>query len=378
MMKSILFVSSARTWAGCEVLWTETAALLAEKGYHVKFAARYNHPIVQRLQSKGAVYIDLSKADSPSFRDKILRKLKLKEHPFSQGLSRNKPQLVFINLSNNIQGDYYLSACRQYGVPYVTLIHLIPESLWAFYDDDYIDRLRTSYAQSQANYFVSRANLDQHHIMMGDEHPNAKVILNPFTVPGDMPVKYPSVIDGRYNIAMVGRLETFHKGHDLLLQVLKQPKWKNRPVTFNVYGTGPHYKLLERLIAKFGITNVILKGHVQNVSDIWKMNHLLVMPSRMEGQALVLIEAMWCHRTVVLTDVGGGRELITDGETGFIADHPSVTSIDHALEKAWSLREHWEEMGRAAGRKIREIYQADPVELFTEEIGRMFDKAAGV
>jgi glycosyltransferase involved in cell wall biosynthesis len=215
-------------------------------------------------------------------------------------------------------------------------------------------------------------------MMGGDEHPNAKVVLNPFTVPGDMPAKYPSVIDGRYNIAMIGRLETFHKGHDLLLQVLRQPKWKNRPVTFNVYGTGPHYKLLERLIAKFDITNVILKGHMQNVSDIWKTNHLLVMPSRMEGQALVLIEAMWCHRTVVLTDVGGARELITNGETGFIADHPSVTSIDYALEKAWSLREHWEEMGRAAGRQIREIYQADPVELFTEEIERIFDKAAGI
>jgi glycosyltransferase involved in cell wall biosynthesis len=214
--------------------------------------------------------------------------------------------------------------------------------------------------------------------MIGDEHPNAKVISNPFTVRAEMLDKYPPVAEGKYNIAMVGRLETFHKGHDLLLQVLKQPKWKDRPVTLNIYGTGPHQKLLERLIAKFDTTNVVLKGHVENVSDIWKTNHLLVMPSRMEGQALVLIEAMWCHRVAVVTDVGGARELITDGETGFIADYPSVAALDHALEKAWSLREQWEDMGRAAGRKIREIYKADPVELFTEEIERMFDKVAGV
>ncbi|HVG17348.1 MAG TPA: glycosyltransferase family 4 protein [Chitinophagaceae bacterium] len=378
MMKSILFVSSTRTWAGSEVLWSETAAALADKGYNVKFAVRYTHPVIQKLQSKGAVYIDTSKADFPSFGDKVLRKLKLKEHPFAKGLAKHKPQLVFINLSNNIQGEYYLTACRQYGVPYVTLIHLVPENLWPFYEDDYIDGLRTSYARSQANYFVSRANLDQHHIMIGDEHPNAKVVSNPFTVRADLPDKYPAVTDGQYNIAMVGRLETFHKGHDLLLQVLKQPKWKNRPVTLNIYGAGPHQKLLERLIAKFDLTNVFLKGHVQNVSDIWRTNHLLVMPSRMEGQALVLIEAMWCYRTAVLTDVGGARELIADGETGFIADYPSVTAIDHALEKAWSLREQWEEMGRAAGRTIREIYQTDPVELFTEEVKKIFDKVAGV
>ena len=376
-MKSILFVSSARTWAGSEVMWTETAAALADKGYHVRFAVRYNHPVIQKLQSKGALYTDLSKADIPSFPDKVLRKLKLKKHPFLHLLSRSKPQLVFVNLSNNIQGDFYLSACRQYRVPYVTLIQLVPESLWAFYDDDYIDKLRINYAQSQANYFVSRANLEQHQIMIGDEHPNAKVVSNPFTVQPDFLDKYPPVTGGKYNIAMVGRLETFHKGHDLLLQVLKQPKWKDRSVTFNIYGTGPHQKLLERLIAKFDITNVVLNGHVQNVSDIWKKNHLLVLPSRMEGQALVLIEAMWCNRAAVVTDVGGARELITDGVNGFIADYPSVASIDHALENAWSFRERWKDMGETAGKKIREIYQSDPVELFTEELERTFNKATG-
>ena len=129
---------------------------------------------------------------------------------------------------------------------------------------------------------------------------------------------------------------------------------------------------------KYDITNVVFKGYVHDVAHIWKNNHLLLLPSRMEGQALALIEAMWCYRGVVITDVGGARELITDGETGFIAVNPAVGDIDNALEKAWSLRDQWEKIGRNAGRKIREIYQDDPIASFTQEIESVFNKIPAI
>jgi glycosyltransferase involved in cell wall biosynthesis len=376
--KSILFVSTVREWGGSEVLWVEAALSLADKGFNLKFAVRYSHPTIQRLRGKATSFIDLSKADSPLLPNRILRKAKLMRHPFLQALLKHKPQLVVINLSNNVHGEYYLTTCRELGVPYVTLINLVPIILWAFMYDEGINKLRAAYAQSKMNYFVSQANLNQHNIMIGDENPNSKVILNPITVHANTPMDYPPIIDGQYQIALVGRLETFHKGQDLLLQVLHQSKWKNRPVTFNIYGSGPHLELLERLVKKFEIMNVVFKGYLQGVAQVWKTNHLLLLPSRMEGQSLALIEAMWCHRGAVVTDVGGARELITDGETGFIAANPSVADIDNALEKAWTERYRWDEIGRNAGKKIREIYKCDPVASFTQEIQRVFDQVSAI
>lgn len=375
-MKSILFVSTVRSWGGSEILWAETAARLLDNGYKIKFSVRYNTSSVQKLKDKGAYYIGTSRVEK--VRDRILMKIKLKKESFLQAILDEKPQLVIINQSTNIDSKYYMNICIQHRIPYVTITQLIANFLWAFYEDETIDELRVGYASSRANYFVSKSNLEQHNIMIGDEHPNSKVVLNPCTVSVDITEEYPPVINGQYQVAMVGRLETFHKGQDLLLQVIRQPKWKDRPITFNIYGTGPYPKLLERLVKRFEITNVVFKGFVQNVAEIWKNNHLLVLPSRMEGQSLALIEAIWCYRGALVTDVGGAKELITDGETGFVAAHASVSDIDNALEKAWRARDKWEEIGRNAGKKIREIYREDPIESFTHEIERVINKANGI
>jgi glycosyltransferase involved in cell wall biosynthesis len=209
--------------------------------------------------------------------------------------------------------------------------------------------------------------------MLGETHNNCKVLVNPFPVPKNIPEKFPPLVEGRYQIALVGRIELFHKGQDLLIQVLRQNKWKERAATFNIYGEGPHRELLERLLELNSITNVILKGYVQDIGEVWRNNHLLVLPSRMEGQALVLLEAMWCHRGALVTNVGGASELIVDGETGFMSAFPTVLHIDATLEKAWSVREDWEQIGRNAGRKIREVYSTNSIEEFTEEVEGVFD-----
>jgi glycosyltransferase involved in cell wall biosynthesis len=372
MKQTIFFVSTNSYWGGSETLWSETALLLAEKGHTVKFAVRYKHPFIQKLQAKGASHVDLSSIDYPSLPEKILRKAKLKPHPFLAAIIKSKPQLVVISQGNNVDGKYYMTVCRQQGIPYVTLSQLVTDLLLTFIKDEDINELRACYGAARVNYFVSGANLAMHKTMIGEEHGNSKTVFNPFTVPVDVPEEFPAVINGQYNIALVGRLETYHKGHDLLIQVLQDPKWKGRPVTFNFYGTGKHQLLTERLIKMYGVTNIVFKGHVQDIATVWTTNHLLVLPSRMEGQSLALIEAMWCYRGAVVTDVGGAIELIKNGETGFIAPFPTVNAIDAALEEAWALRNEWEVIGRRAGKKVREIYKDDPIASFTTEIEKVF------
>src|SRR5262249_35671085 len=160
---------------------------------------------------------------------------------------------------------------------------------------------------------------------------NAEVVYNPCKLRGEAVPPFPNH-DKNLSIAMVGRLECYHKGYDLLLQVLSMEKWKARELVFNVYGDGPHLQLLKQSANTLRLGNLHFHRHVKNVTNIWAQNHLLLMTSRIEGQALSLIEAMWCNRAAVVTAVGGATELVTEGSNGFVAESATVSSIDAALE----------------------------------------------
>jgi glycosyltransferase involved in cell wall biosynthesis len=203
--------------------------------------------------------------------------------------------------------------------------------------------------------------------MLGLELGNAEVVYNPCKLSGENVPEYPTIENG-YRIALVGRIECFHKGYDLLLEVIKAEKWKKRNVQFTLYGNGPHTELIKQNCKRMDIKNLKLSGYNEDVLEIWKQNHLLCMPSRMEGQALSLIEAMWCNRAAVVTDVGGATELIDEGVSGFIAKWATVDEIDNALERAWSRREEWKIMGENAGTALRSKYPADAVGYFNERV----------
>jgi glycosyltransferase involved in cell wall biosynthesis len=134
---------------------------------------------------------------------------------------------------------------------------------------------------------------------------------------------------------------------------------------------------LERLARRLGFADrVFFAGHVKNVEEIWASNHVLVMPSRLEGMPLTVIEAMLCGRPVIATDVAGHSEVIEDSVTGFLADAPTVGSMSNALERFWARRDNAQEIGAAAAKRIRELFPVDPVGIFSEKIKGLAADAA--
>jgi len=69
---------------------------------------------------------------------------------------------------------------------------------------------------------------------------------------------------------------------------------------------------------------------------------------------------MLCGRPAVVTDVGGSAEWVDEGKTGFIAAAPTARSIGDALGAAWTARERWPEMGRAARASVLTRYDPAP------------------
>ncbi|HKY15881.1 MAG TPA: glycosyltransferase family 4 protein [Microthrixaceae bacterium] len=73
---------------------------------------------------------------------------------------------------------------------------------------------------------------------------------------------------------------------------------------------------------------------------------LFVLPSRIEGLPVTIMEAMLAGRAIVSTDVGSVREQITDGETGLIVAPEDPEALAAAIAELLADPDRRAEMGR--------------------------------
>jgi glycosyltransferase involved in cell wall biosynthesis len=205
-------------------------------------------------------------------------------------------------------------------------------------------------------------------MQIGTRLPNGHVVWNPIKIARDVCVSWPAAGEV-WRMACVARLQTRPKGHDLLLQTLALPHWRERALHLSFFGTGENRKGLEHLAAMLGISErVLFKGHVDGVQEIWREHQLIAQPSRNEGMPLSLVEALMCGRPALVTDVAGHAGLITEGENGFMAEAATVRHLDEALQRAWDQRENWRAMGQNAAQRIRQQAPLDPVAEFAQQL----------
>ena len=172
---------------------------------------------------------------------------------------------------------------------------------------------------------------------------------------------------------MVASLNINHKGQDILFEVLRQEQWRSRPVHVNLYGNGPHEKILKELAHYWSLDNVTFCGH-QAIESIWSRNEILILPSRMEGLSLALLEAMKFERSAIVTKLGDSERFIEDGVSGFLVRAPQADMLDEAMERAWNKREDWQEMGKRARASLESEITVDPVAAVTDTINELLRK----
>jgi glycosyltransferase involved in cell wall biosynthesis len=258
-----------------------------------------------------------------------------------------------------------MELCLKHNVPYVTISQAATEEVWQ--DDAGAERLALSFSKARHNFFVSRDNLRLTELQIGVRLPHSSVIFNPFNVPYDANLEFPSA-QPKFRLACVARFELHAKGQDVLLETLSDPKWKGRNIAVGLYGSGAGRRHVEKLIQLLGLQETVKIMGFQSPVEIWKTNHALVLPSRYEGLPLALVEAMICGRFGIVTNVSGNAEVIEDNVNGFIAEAPRAMYLDHALERAWARKSEWEVLGQKARSFIAGKVPRDPVADFAKAL----------
>ena len=95
--------------------------------------------------------------------------------------------------------------------------------------------------------------------------------------------------------------------------------------------------------------SILVIGEVEKPDKYYRMSDIYFLPSEFEGLPTTLMEAMGCGLASVASDIGGSRDLVQHGKTGYLADkHDAAGFAAHILrllnDKA--LREKMGEAGR--------------------------------
>ena len=117
------------------------------------------------------------------------------------------------------------------------------------------------------------------------------------------------------------------KGHEYALQAIRHLIDSGVPVRLEIAGGDPHGSVgeassrerLEHTIHDLGLErHVRLLGRVSSreVRDALGRADVLLHTSLSEGIPTVVLEAMACALPVVVSDCGGVREAVTDGDRG--------------------------------------------------------------
>jgi glycosyltransferase involved in cell wall biosynthesis len=366
MKRKYLFImaNEGHRWGGSEPLWSSAAANLARKGNEVRVSVKEwadRVPEVEALRDVGCQIFYRDDRIPPFFKRQMRRLMRVPDvrlkhlREVGEGVD-----LVVISQGSNDDGLLWIEATKAADYRYAIVSQSAVVYWWP-----------SVYDSATAAYFVSQANVELSRRQFGSALRNAKVVRNPFNVNYDTHLPWPDSSHAELALAFVGRLDIISKGHDLFLEVLARPRWRERNIKVSFVGSGPHEKALRRITGQLELKSVDFVGQKSDIEGVWKSHHALVLASRFEGMPLVVVEAMLCGRPCIVTNVGGNGELIRDGVNGYLAQVATVDSIDEALNRAWGNRSGLKEMGRIAAEDVRNWVSSDPGQDFASDLEQL-------
>ncbi|MDP4098949.1 glycosyltransferase family 4 protein [Paenibacillus sp. P96] len=163
-----------------------------------------------------------------------------------------------------------------------------------------------------------------------------------------------------FNVVLVGRLANW-KGQHILLEAARSFKEDAR-VKFwlagdALFGEQDYKRQLEETITRYGLKNVNLLGHVDDIQGLMRRCDLLIHTSiTPEPFGQVIVEGMAAGLPVIASNEGGPTETVVHGETGLLIQPGDPAKLAESIR--WML-EHPEErklMGQKGMIRVKENF----------------------
>jgi len=130
----------------------------------------------------------------------------------------------------------------------------------------------------------------------------------------------------------------------------------------------------ERVVERLGLSSSVrVRAWLSptETRDLLESADVLVLPSKMEGQPMAVLEAMAAGICVVASDVGGIPDLIENGVSGLLVPPSDVGSLTAALRTVLTDRETRRRLAEAALKRVQREFDVRVVEREIDSLYRL-------
>jgi glycosyltransferase involved in cell wall biosynthesis len=168
----------------------------------------------------------------------------------------------------------------------------------------------------------------------------------------------PAAAAGKVVVAFFGRLSS-EKAPDIFVEIARTLS-SCGGLFFVMTGEGPEREKTLALIREYGLEDHFhVPGFVDNVEPLMRVSDIIVLPSRIDGMPLVVLEAQALGKPVVASRVGSLPLMVEHESSGFlceISDLPEFCRRILLLANDPGLRK---KMGLLGHQNIQTAYRAD-------------------
>ena len=142
-----------------------------------------------------------------------------------------------------------------------------------------------------------------------------------------------------------------------------------------IVGGGDEHQALEATIVEQDLSECVkLTGFRNDASDLTQCMDLFVLSSLSEGTSIALLEAMAAGVPVVVTEVGGNPEIVSEGISGWLVPSGDVAMLSDVIREAVRSPEKSNALAIGGQRRFAEMFSFDRMiarytEIYDEMIG---------
>lgn len=373
-MKIALYnLTTTTRWGGVENFVWEVAEQMAARGHTVHIfggSGHVEHPASEGVRVRRFPYLD---------RD-LWRRIPLLGRQYTLTKMLERTSMAPFSLHALLAGRYdVVHIQKPYDLPTGALSKLSgAKLLFGCHGKDFWPGDRLFVRWVDASVSASHYNAAQVHKRYGIE---PVVVYNGV----DLDLFKPTPNNDRAILAEYGLAQT--PVHTALLYAGRLVRWKGveyliralplvHPASTPLWiaGEGPYEDELRALAAKLGVTErVHFLGRVEQpkLAALYRSCATLVATSFVnETFGMALCEAMACAAPVVASDFGGFREVVLDGETGFLAWPQDPDDLARKINMLLADRDLAARLGEAGMQRVNDLFSWRAVADRLEEVYR--------
>ncbi len=175
--------------------------------------------------------------------------------------------------------------------------------------------------------------------------------------------------EGQFVVAWFGRMTEIKRADDLL-RAFALLRGRGVDAALVLVGDGPLRGSLEQLAAELRVADACrFVGYREDVGPLYAAADAVVLTSANEGTPVSVIEGQAAGLPAVSTDVGGVRDVVQDGRTGFLVPPGDVSAIASRLAELAADPALCRELGAAGRERVRDRYS---VPRLVDDVDRLY------